>query len=317
LLSEGLVAGDPHAMNFGDLHLQEGPSKNEKAQITVVDLDDSGHAPFLVDFARLLTAIKLSGAEVKATEVWQNYLDGLYGKKPEDVPGFVEDVLEENNADWLEEQKEFVSAKTKNGRLDREALGLKPLFELGSKDQKRAQELIAQISARDAQAVVKDAAFKIKQGGGSRGLLRVWVLVDRDGSRSIEEFKEMAVPATNNFEPQTQNQKARLAQITGQFWGNADPAEYKVVSIPGGDFWLRPRAKYELKFDPDKIDTNKRQKKFDRWSLYIAFVLGRLHGSQAEAAPLKKILQQKGDETLEQLKAFSKAYRQHLQEKLE
>jgi hypothetical protein len=105
--------------------------------------------------------------------------------------------------------------------------------------------------------------------------------------------------------------------ITGAFWKNADPAEYKVVSIDGGDFWLRPRYKYELKFNPEKIDSDKKQKKFDQWSLYIAYVLGRLHGSQKESAPLRKAIQKQSDDVISQIKDFSKAYRQRLGDKSE
>lgn len=309
-LAVGLVTGDPHAMNFGDLYLQ-----GQRPQVTLIDIDDSGRAPFLADFARLLTAIKVSGSELKAKDIWQNYLDGLNGDQAEDTPGFVKDLRDKTHADWLVEQKEYVEKNTVKGRFNKESLELKPLNNLSSKDQDRARQLIAKVSELYPGAVVKDAAYKVKESGGSQGLLRIWILVTYNGADHIGEFKEMATPATEYFEPQLKSQKERLEKVTQAFWHNADPMEYKVVSIDGGDFWLRPRYKYELKFNPEKIDSDKKQERFDRWNLYIAYVLGRLHGSQNEAAPLRKALQKNDDQVLEQIKAFSKAYRQRLGDK--
>lgn len=309
LLTEGLIAGDPHAMNFGDLYLS-----GQKTKITLVDLDDSGHGAFLLDFARLLISIKMSPSELKTKKIWKAYLKGLRQESLDDVPGFIEKVMDKTRDEWLSEQEDFIAHKTKNGKLDKEELGLKPLSQLNKKDLAKAKLLIAKVASVLPGAVVLDSAFKVKEDGGSRGLLRVWVLTEQNGKLGIHEFKEMAMPATNYFEDQ-KDQLARLEEVTKTFWGVADPAEYKVVSIDGGSFWLRPRYKYELKFNADKIDSDKKFEKYEKWNEFIAYLLGRLHGKQPAARELRQTLQEKDLEmVMEKIKDFSKAYRAHLDE---
>lgn len=309
LLTEGLIAGDPHAMNFGDLYLS-----GQKTKITLVDLDDSGHGVFLIDFARLLISIKMSSSELKTKKIWKSYLKGLRQESLDDIPRFIEKVMDKTRGDWLSEQEDFIANKTKNGKLDKEELDLKPLSQLNKKDLARAKLLIAKVGSVLPGAVVKDSAFKVKEDGGSQGLLRVWVLVEQNGKLGINEFKEMAPPATQYFENQKE-QQARLQEITKMFWGVENPAEYKVVSIDGDNFWLRPRYKYSLKFNADKIDSDKKFERYEEWNEFIAYLLGRLHGKQPQAKALRATLQEKDlDAVIEKIKDFSKDYRAHLDE---
>src|SRR6185312_15137952 len=198
--------------------------------------------------------------------------------------------------------------------MDQVALELHPLSELSAKDLARAQQLLAKVGDVLPGAIVKDAAYKVKETGGSQGMLRVWVLIDQAGRQAIYEFKDMADPATGYYENQKE-QKSRLAEVTKTFWGVEDPVEYKVVSIEGGNFWLRPRYKYGLKFNAEKMDSDKKLEKYDEWNEFMAYLLGRLHGKQTSATALRETLKKKDSEAvIEKIKIFTKAYRTHMDE---
>jgi hypothetical protein len=79
---EGVVAGDPHMGNFGVLPLRNTFGARQMKYVNI-DFDDTGLAPFVLDFVHLLVTSKAVGPDIKFRHLHDCYLKGLAGTKME------------------------------------------------------------------------------------------------------------------------------------------------------------------------------------------------------------------------------------------
>ena len=77
---EGFVTGDPHLGNFAVMPVKKTNGKRDFAFLDI-DFDDAGAAPLVLDFTRLMVALKAVSKDIKAEEIVQAYVSGLQGKK--------------------------------------------------------------------------------------------------------------------------------------------------------------------------------------------------------------------------------------------
>ncbi len=88
---QGMLAGDPHAGNFGVLPLRSGDGVRKMRYVNI-DFDDAGRGPFVLDFIRFVIASKATDKEVKRRPQEKAYLKGLAGEEI-DPPKKVRELL--------------------------------------------------------------------------------------------------------------------------------------------------------------------------------------------------------------------------------
>lgn len=282
LLSEGLIVGDAHLLNFADALI------NGERKFRLVDKDEAGKGPFLFDFIHFMTTVRSQNLGLKDIDLFLAYRQGLLQEKKE-KPKVLEEALSPS-------QKEERKAQEKH--LDKYVDGNKFIF---SNETELVQISSAPLEfqttiANDRQAWLKelsqytilDQAVRIKTTGGSRNSLRVWFLVrTKSNEKMILEFKSMQTTVLS--EVRTQDDfLARMNQIDEVYWkGEKDPF-YKNLKINGRNYLMRPRFKKFLDFD--EITSEKDKERAREIIIHIAYHMGRKVADQEASAYIQALV---------------------------
>ncbi len=223
---EGLCFGDAHPDNFGFLAL------TGSTRFVFNDLDDSGYCPIAVDAARYLAVLRISYPAL-AVDALSQYVDTAFDAAVavRVAPSLTPDMV------TVAEQA-LDKATTSSGRikLDAETVAPTPAERL---------ELAALVAGdpRLATFGVLDTAVRLRQEGGSGGLRRYWIVVDRPlRSRTLLELKESVTPGVDFGRPtRTLAPETRLELLTRAFWGVTPNDDYFYVPAFGARFLLRDR----------------------------------------------------------------------------
>jgi hypothetical protein len=176
-----VIGGDVHVENFG-----VRPFKG-KLKILINDFDDLSEGHTVIDVIRLLTSMKLSGYDVDKKfikEFTQRYLEGLKGEK-------------EN---FSEATMRFFKTAKKAKRIDKKKIDVvskvfvkkrEPSFDMTEK------EIIDWKKIMTPYGAVVDQYKYIKESGGSGGLDRFELLIEKDGELFWVEAKEWDIPGIN------------------------------------------------------------------------------------------------------------------------
>jgi hypothetical protein len=269
---EGLIAGDPHAGNFGVLPLRavDGP---RKMRYVNVDFDDAGRGPFVLDFIRFVVASKATDKEVKRRPLEEAYLKGLAGKEI-DPPKKVRELLEMPVSEYDAMATEYLRKRSSDKGFIFKDDEIQPFT--AKIDRTSVDHLFPK-------AKVIDIGIRPLERGGSAGELRIWVLVEAaDAQRRLMELKQYEEPATAKYQPQPTPQQ-RLKEIRLAFWPGLNGADYDLVGLRGGGlFWIREKRVSLI----DVPYTSKEAKKLDfldELEIYDANQLGLAHSRQHDA----------------------------------
>ena len=229
---EGLCFGDAHPDNFGFLSIV-GATK-----FVFNDLDDSGYCPLALDFARFLAVVRLmfptAQAPLKAPveDALAQYVDAVFDPTLGTAidPSFVPDMAAV--------AARALDKATTAGKLKLDVDVLAPT------DAERAELLaLAAADPRLSTFTVRDVAVRQRDDGGSGGLRRYWLLVDRPGmTRTVLELKESVTPGVDlGRQTQTLTPNTRLPVLTRAFWGATPTDDYFYVTAFGARFIVRDR----------------------------------------------------------------------------
>lgn len=297
LTFEGAVAGDPHLGNFGPIPVMTNQGSREMRFVNI-DFDDSGNAPFVLDYVRYIAAIKAQCKPMKSQILQENYVLGLKGKQippPKQVQYFLEMKVsdyDEQAAQYCEKHCSDQGFQFKSGEIEHY-----------SGDIKRAA-----IDKLFPGEQVLCVAKRVEARGGSFGDIRIWVLVGGPHSRQrIMELKQHATPATARYQKQPPV-KQWLAEIREAFWPGLTGVDYDLVTIEGGGlFWIREKRvslinvpySSEKKHDIEFVMT---------LANYDANLLGLAHGSQAQGAGYLAAIHSDSDRFHQATKEVERAY---------
>jgi hypothetical protein len=278
LLAKGIVAGDPHLLNFGDLYIKK------EGQFALVDLDDGGRAPFLFDIVRYLVANRAAFVKVAQNELVDAYLLGLRLEKNK-MPKRLRQALEEGSDNFSKNRDDYIDSVTKGERFKKEKLHLEDVQKASPERQRQINETIKVAKDLFAQEIL-DVGFKVKETGGSQGMLRIWILSKtKKGNLRIWELKECSEPAVAQFDSQLP-QIQRLEQLKRLFWQAAEEAnQYGVFKVGERYYLKRPRLHGQLLRDLPSIDEKEDVELAKKELIYAAYYLGSVHGSQKESLP--------------------------------
>jgi len=299
LLTEGIVVGDAHLQNFG--HVRLTPSS--KFQVNVIDLDDSGRGPLILDLIRLHVGIQLSPVQLKTEKIWEAYRKGLK-KETFPLPKFIQEANGITSEEFKRNQERWMDKKTKNGRFHPQEIdGFQEFRDAPRWLEESYQELTRQMNVK-----IQDAGWINRAQGGSRGMTRIWILTDQN---SIFEFKQMAEPATGNFTKQLQNSN-RLQEVKSTYWGAVPAEQSSVFHTTHADFLFRQKFDYELN-DKIKDLLKSKSEQLDKYAEYLAYRLGELHSAQTAGKNLSKVIEQSPKEISEKIKKLSTEYQAQLE----
>lgn len=269
---QGMLAGDPHAGNFGVLPLRSVDG-TRKMRYVNLDFDDAGRGPFVLDFIRFMIASKATDRQAKRRPQEVAYLKGLSGKEI-DPPKQVHDLLRMPVSEYDRLASEYLRKRCSDKGF---------IFKAGEIEPYTAKIDRANIEGVFQKVKVVDMGIRPLARGGSAGDLRIWVLIENaDNGRNIMELKQYEEPATAKYQPQPAPQQ-RLNEIRLAFWPELDGSDYDLVELSGGAlFWVREKRVSLINVPY----SSKKAKKLDfmnELEIYDANQLGLAHGRQPDA----------------------------------
>jgi hypothetical protein len=278
----GVVVGDPHILNFGDVQLSGGGR-----EFGLIDIDDGGpNAPLAGDFVRYAAGNQVSPFVISLQSLFDAYIQGLQGQRMTE-PEVLQEALAHTDADYFKRQNKYLNKMTELNRFSAKAK-LTPIAQSNSEIQDLFQKSHAAFEAAMPGYQVLDTGYKTKLSGGSQGLPRFWYLVQKNQDRYIIEFKleEQAATSFYSYQGEPEQRFPYVSQIYRP--ANTVYGPYKIVTTTGGQFLMRARLDAYLDFDTDNDDHGLEDGQ--KMSLYIANRLGLWHGQQAAGKTLLNVL---------------------------
>lgn len=268
---QGIINGDPHLGNFSVVPVKSKKGKPELKFLNI-DFDDGGRGPFALEFARYVAVAKASSGAIKVKDMLNAYVEGLRGKKMTE-PDSINAAENMKIADYEKARAKYVSKRMLDSRFK---------YKEGEIEAWQGRPNIDDVAAVFKDMKVLDVAKRPMERGGSMDSVRLWVLVqDKSGSHRIFELKEYLDTALTQYSRQPEMQE-RLDGLFDTFWKKTDPSSYTVSKVLDKTYWVREK-KVEILEYADKAAE-------DEGRIYIANLIGRFQGRQAEgAAYLAKI----------------------------
>ncbi|MEQ1875186.1 MAG: DUF2252 family protein [Bdellovibrionia bacterium] len=298
---EGMVVGDMHMGNFSIVVI------NGRLHMKVADFDDGGRAPFVLDLARHIITTRSVNDSIKRWELTDAYQKGLRAEKM-DPPEFIEEILETSKKKVQRWEDEYVDNNTKKDRIKIDHEDFQPLPARTQPQRERRDKIYEEIGRAVAPGKLIDLIKVMREEGGAAGVQRYRGLVRRNGRDMIVEFKHIAEPATSQWSLQ-KTPRERLKHLLELFWESLhtrDP-HYGIVEIEGESFWMRPKPLSLI--DIPYTSTKKSSQEFVReLSLYQAYLLGKLHGSQASGRRFLREIDKEPDAFYETVRTLAKDY---------
>lgn len=283
LQPRGIVSGDPHILNFGDVLMKSGQRK-----YTLVDVDDSGlQAPLAGDLIRYLVSNQVSPFKVKTSDLIEAYRDGLSGLHRE-KPELLKELESRSDKDNNKAQEKYIRKLTDNDSFGDKA-NVTRLSDGTPEIQRFFKKVEVDLRQRADGYEILDVGYRSKSTGGSQGLARFWFLLRKDSKMHIWEFKEQGVPATAEFLPQGPHQE-RVQKVIEAYRPSETYGPYEIVQSAGHSFLLRERTTTSLDFDPAKMKSEQDLRDGTELSVYLAYKLGRWHSEQMAAKELARML---------------------------
>ncbi|MEK2690227.1 DUF2252 family protein [Bdellovibrio sp. GT3] len=275
----GVVVGDAHILNFGDVQLANGGR-----EFALIDIDDGGpNAPLAGDLIRYAAGNQVSPFKISLNKIFDAYVQGLKGMQMSE-PAVLQDALEHSEADYHARQEKYLDKMTSQNRFSEKA-NLTALSHAPSEVQQLFNQARGYFEASMAGYQILDIGYKTKHGGGSSGLPRFWYLIERNQKRHIIEFKLEKEAATSYY--RYQGTPVERFPHVAQIYRPANTAygPYKIVAGPAGQFLMRARLNPFLDFEnADNIRDGQEM------SLYIANRIGLWHGQQDASDDLLQVI---------------------------
>lgn len=291
----GLCFGDAHPDNFGFLRLED------TTLYAYNDLDDSGHCPVALDALRFVTAVRLYFGKDLAEAAADRYVKVLSGERTiADAKTDVAKLRDERAPDFDARRGDKLGEVVAGDAL---ILGDGVVAASAA----TRKEVSTAVTRALPGLTVLDVAEVEREAGGSGGLARYWLLVERASSRTVLELKEAAKPGVDHgLDARPMSEATRLSSLEKDLWGITPKGDYFYVKSLGKTLLLRDRmAKASLDLGDLK------DKELERAIEAQAGIVAMLHqraltvANEEEAKTLRRWLEHSSD-TLAQ--RWKKAY---------
>jgi len=282
-----LVTGDAHHENFS--HMNFGGSRKYVPN----DFDDAGEAPALLELFKFLAvsrSVQDKEKDLPTEDVINAYLKGINNQRYDGFPEWLEKDRSVTAAELAGDRHKDVDGREKDGEF-KEKDDTVPWRSMPAAQRREferlEQEAFASRLPRGFE--VLDRAVKTKgERGGSSGLPRFWYLLrGSDGTKHILEFKELRQPAVWLYQEQRGSDLERLQQTLQIYWGRQLPPMFGAFQAGNRMFFMRAKLPNYTNFSAD--DFSSKERKFRELTGYIAFNLGRWHGTQLGARRVERL----------------------------
>lgn len=273
LLKIGLVAGDPHILNFGDLLI------NGARKLRLIDLDDAGRGPLIFDFIKFVIASRSMRIGLTTDLLVDAYRQGLNGED-RDRPKEINKLMNISTRKDRERQEKYIEKMVKRDKFDLEEAGLLRISDVDMVHQNAFSRNERYFEQSLSDYEILDRAVRIKTSGGSVGLARFWYLVrNRADQLEVFEFKPLEESGVGQTTPQLPI-KQRIEEIMHLFWRQERDPHFDIIDANGQFYFKRPRIKYgiEAKY---LLDPENKSIAHD-FSLLIAYHMGRMVNLQTD-----------------------------------
>lgn len=251
-----VIGGDVHVENFGIRKF------NNEYKLLINDFDDLSFGNTILDVVRLLTSIKFTGHKVDkkfVKDFSQRYIEGLQGKKENYSKVTLEFFKEaKKNKSRISEKK--IDIKAKKFIKKRE-----PSFDMTS-----AEITFWKNEIKNYGELV-DSYKYIKESGGSGGLDRYELLVEKDGELIWLEVKEWETPGINaGLKTKPPTYPTRLSHVL----------KYDQPEIPATTFKYNGKVFFLREIHEGHVGislTEIKKKEMEELYLDEAYVLGDFH----------------------------------------
>ena len=272
----GVVAGDAHILNFDDVRLRNG-----RRDYILTDLDDGAlDAPLFADFLRLAVSSRMSPYRVSPSELLASYKLGLLGLDAK-APKVLRKTRDADFKDSLASVEAYIKDGTEKNSLRLKKAMIRPEnADPSLRSLYNSVSLVFLTYLTDHHFKVLDLMFRVKAEGGSQNLPRFLYLVERDGVRSVIEFKMTVPPAAGLMSRDIPDSTYRFEQLM-KFYGRRDVAPvFDWIKVGKWEFHVREKEPPLMEFDPAKTDDAEVEADAKKMYLYIAWKLGQAHGLQ-------------------------------------
>lgn len=302
LKAEGLVAGDAHHENFFYIF-----SSGKRAYV-LNDFDDSGIAPFFLDFLKFhAVAVSVNDKKplIKTKKMLEAYISGLSGGTwTNGVPRFLQDeeamTPDQVRARYLEKIRELTS----DGEFE-PLEGLTRYEDLTSERKAEMDRLeVAYFKAAIPRGfVIRDRAMFIK---GTKKP-RYWYYVQKSSEeRHILEFKNLEAPAVALFQAQKQTALERGRGVLDVYWPDDIPEGFGFAGEGVDTYWVRPKLPSKINLDTQTFRED--PDAFAELTYFIAFRMGQWHARQKPGSSYAKTLQDHPSRLAAAVDEFTAAY---------
>lgn len=310
----GIVMGDAHLGNF---HLVP----NEQFTRLVaknIDLDDAGIGSYIIDFAHLVTSVKVIDVEGDhfdglISKMTKAYIMGLKGDvKPTGYINHIQKNYEKKNLREYEEKRLGSLNKKINGSslLKEGEIQQLKLSSLGNITEDEFKDFIAKEIGVNVE--ILDVASVGKSRGGSAEMNRFMVLAKIDGKSRIYDIKELSSPAVVSLE--SSDQVIENFKKSRAFF-NYSENELPVFKLNDKPYFLREKKvtlfnmRYEIKDNNDaRIDRH--------LAIWGANLLGKWHAQNENANDYKKTISKNKKEFIKLIKNIYGEYKELLEDGL-
>ncbi len=255
ILIEGQVSGDPHVLNFGYAFVQN------HFQFALIDIDDLGDAPFVLDLVRYLAATHSMNPQISLEDIFKGYDLGLKGVVPKPLAFFKNEYVIKPDFHW----KAF--------------LRLPLLSQITLTQQKLYQKVEPNFLHSLGVATVAEVRFHLKTGGGSQNQPRFLLRILKDNQDQLFEFKMLAKPSTSYW-----NGIKAAAVVAENFrqtvYRPLVDDEFELITTPDGLFLKRQKLKYSNVIE-DLVKNNTDAENLSEYALFVAQYLGYFHQAQS------------------------------------
>lgn len=292
---EGIVIGDPHPRNVADYR------RGTDVSLAVVDIDDGGKAPLILDFARYITYLEASKIDLKIRDVFQSYLDGL-NRREAKLPAFLHEAFRTDSKEILDSHLKWLKKHIDNNKFIYSELEIESISTLSPSLKSEAESLKKIVINESRFSTVFDIAYRVNDSGSSAGQDRFWFLVGNAEPERVIEMKALGRAAVDFFEPQ-QKTSARVQDIL-EFYTKSGFLEMQVVQNGNNFYWMRPRHFQLIDLDDkDFTDID-----LAALSLYVANWLGKNQAKQSAGKKLAAKINEDVEKSKQVLEVFVRAY---------
>lgn len=282
----GLVVGDFHPGNWGDIELQKGRKTG------LIDLDDVGlSGPLLGDYLRGAIGVQLSGISISPDRLWFNYVAGLAGYRAL-KPARLLKAQKKSDEDFDLRQQEYLQKLTGGKSSFAADSGVISMKEAPFLARHLYSSLKESFENYFKDFEILEVGYRMKLIGGSQRLPRFWFLLKDPSTAELRvvEAKYLVKPGTSEYGEQ--GTTAERVEIAGNAYRptGITVGFYDILEIAGHDFQIRERYDNFLNFDPIKMQQKLSAAEIETSVLYIFNQLGRFQARQSVGLKLLRTI---------------------------